>query len=1072
MAAGDYVGRDRAVADLRRRVDDTQGGRGGFCLVTGEAGIGKTALGMQTARYAEGAGCAVLWSTCWEGDGVPPYWPWVQILRQHAERLGPIPAGAAAILSTEIDAMDQSPVGGVSLGPSERFALFDAVGSVLVRSAGLRALLVVVDDLQWADVPSLSLLSFLVGQTVTIPLLLIGMCRDNEPDPEHPAWVVLSDLRRRAEVTSLAGLDEAEVGLLIDAESGLSASPALATQVFHRTGGNPFYVREVTRLLQSRGALNAANAGQGVPEGVRSLIGSRLARLSQPSFALLTVAAVTGREINPTVVQQLTEASMAQVTERLEEAVGAHVLDPPQHPDGPYRFAHDLFREALYEGLRVTARGELHLRVAAVLERWGSDVHPAELAHHFLRASVAQVGGADAVDKAVSFSLAAGVDARNRLAYEDAIGHLTRSLDALGLAGTLTNDARLELMLARAEVLRRSGETAAAHADYSAASQLSRRLQQPTALTRAALGIHALGLESGTSRAGCIDLLEEALDASIDDSPLSAQVLAALARELFLSDASDPAGRTRAATLSSAAVDIARRVGDDATVAECLLAAHDVIWVPGAAARRRAIATDMGRVARRAGDHAFEAEACLLRASAGLELADPQALLDLEEFYRLGTEVGQPHFDYQVITRRAAHAVMTGEFPTAERLLNDATAMAEATGEPDAWNVQTSLLWMMRTLQGRRAETEEVLRGCKNPQLMYWFDGLLGLAMLEGGNRTEAARRLTPGLQIPPEKLPFPYVIAMQWSEFGEAAVALGMSREAERYYNVLKPYAGTAVVIAAAVGFGGAVDHHLGFLACGLSRLDEAVRHFEAATTIHERMSAWPWLARSRAELAIVLSRRDRPADRVRVADLVGQVQQAAAEFGLEGLSRRIEQAATGPENVFCREGDIWRISYAGSEIRLRDAKGLADLGTMLRTPGQEIPATILTGSAAVSSGFGADPVLDRQAQLKYRQTIGVLSAELDTARQHGDMARAQTISDERDFLVRELTAAVGLRQQARGLGDDRERARKAVSARVKDAVDHIDAAHPVLGAHLRDSIRTGHLCCYQPSSAQRWRC
>lgn len=115
---------------------------------------------------------------------------------------------------------------------------------------------------------------------------------------------------------------------------------------------------------------------------------------------------------------------------------------------------------------------------------------------------------------------------------------------------------------------------------------------------------------------------------------------------------------------------------------------------------------------------------------------------------------------------------------------------------------------------------------------------------------------------------------------------------------------------------------------------------------------------------------------------------------------------------------------------------------------------------------------MLDRQAQLEYRRTISALGADLDTARQRGDTARAQSLSDERDFLVRELAAAVGLRSQARGLGDDRERARKAVSARVKDAVHQIDLAHPVLGAHLRESIRTGHLCCYQPTSAQRWRC
>lgn len=266
--AGDFVGRDRFLVDLRRCVNDACGGRGGFCLVTGEAGIGKTSLAMHTARYADDEGCAVLWATCSEGGGVPPYWPWVQILRQHAERLGPVPAGAAAILSAGVGGEDRLPVGGVSSsGPDERFALFDAVGSMLARSARLRPLLVVIDDLQWADVPSLALMRFLVGQTMTAPLLLIGLCRDDEPPPDHAARPVFDGLRRRAEVTSLTGLDEAEVARLIDAESGVSASPALAAQVFHRTGGNPFFVREVTRLLQSRGGLQARTPVRAFPMG-------------------------------------------------------------------------------------------------------------------------------------------------------------------------------------------------------------------------------------------------------------------------------------------------------------------------------------------------------------------------------------------------------------------------------------------------------------------------------------------------------------------------------------------------------------------------------------------------------------------------------------------------------------------------------------------------------------------------------------------------------------------------------------------------------------------------------------
>jgi tetratricopeptide (TPR) repeat protein len=288
--------------------------------------------------------------------------------------------------------------------------------------------------------------------------------------------------------------------------------------------------------------------------------------------------------------------------------------------------------------------------------------------------------------------------------------------------------------------------------------------------------------------------------------------------------------RDRAAHLSAAAVETARRVGDDAALAVCLLAGHDTIWLPGTALRRRAIATEMGAVARRAGDRAFEAEACLLRASAGLELGDPAAIAELDEFVRLGETVGQPRFTYLVLTRRVAQAIMVGRFAEAEDLAAEAAALAERIGEPDAWNVQTRQLWQLRSAQGRRAEAEGQLRTAGLPHLKYWYDGLLGLILLERGERAVALRAIGSAVQTRPELLAFSYVLLAQWAEMGEAAAAAGLVEACQRYYDALRPHSGTAVVTAAAVGFDGAVDHHLGVLAAALGRLDSAVQHLERA--------------------------------------------------------------------------------------------------------------------------------------------------------------------------------------------------------------------------------------------------
>jgi hypothetical protein len=332
-------------------------------------------------------------------------------------------------------------------------------------------------------------------------------------------------------------------------------------------------------------------------------------------------------------------------------------------------------------------------------------------------------------------------------------------------------------------------------------------------------------------------------------------------------------------------------------------------------------------------------------------------------------------------------------------------------------------------------------------------------------------RAIRPAVQVRPQDLPFPYVVAVQWAELSEAAVAAGLLDACQRFYDALRPHAGTTVVVAAAVGFGGAVDHHLGVLAAALGRADQAVRHLEDAAGAHERLSAWPWLARTRAELAAALATRGRAADRGRVAQLLDEATAAARELGMLGVLRRIDEVTLAPENVFRREGDTWRISFDGREVRLRDVKGLADIDALIRAGGGEVPASRLAGMHLPGgAGLGADPVLDRRAQQEYRAQLAQLGEELEEADRAHDLDRVTAIGDERAFLVRELSSAVGLGQRDRGLGDDRERARKAVTARTRDAVGRIGAVHPTLGDHLSRAVHTGNSCSYRPADPVRW--
>lgn len=279
-------------------------------------------------------------------------------------------------------------------------------------------------------------------------------------------------------------------------------------------------------------------------------------------------------------------------------------------------------------------------------------------------------------------------------------------------------------------------------------------------------------------------------------------------------------------------------------------------------------------------------------------------------------------------------------------------------------------------------------------------------------------------------------------------------------------------MVIAAAVGFGGAVDHHLGALAATLGRTDDAVEHFAQAAKLHERLGARPWLAQTHVEWAAALHLRGLPADREEVGHLIAQARSTATELGMAHVLRRIDGIQQSPVNTFRRDGEVWTLSYAGTEVQLKHAKGLGDIAVLLATPGRDVAAGSLLGvENPGGTGFGADPVLDTTARKRYRARLAHLDETLADADRNGQPARSAAAQAERDVLIRELTAAAGLGGRARRLGDDAERARKAVTARIRDSLARIDTRHPVLGAHLRESITTGLYCRYGPTEPAYWR-
>jgi hypothetical protein len=547
---------------------------------------------------------------------------------------------------------------------------------------------------------------------------------------------------------------------------------------------------------------------------------------------------------------------------------------------------------------------------------------------------------------------------------------------------------------------------------------------------------------------------------------VEAQVTANLARELHHSV---PKDRARARPLSEHAMAIARRLDDPATLAACLLARHDVLWTPGAAAERVDVGREIVALAERAGDDERRAEGHLLTANALLETGSPAFRTELDAFLALEDRLGQPRHDYLALTRRAAMALLGGSLDKGERLVHDAATLGERIGEPETANLRMSQLIEVARARGepsQLAATAEMAVAC-------WV-GLPSLAhavaaglLADAGDVDGARRALDTVRELGSWGEDRSYVWSVSIGGLTAAAARLGDLDLSGELLTELTPLAGECGVTGAVVSFIGSHAHWAGVAAKTLGRSDEARDLLLRALRTHERLGARAW----EAETCAVLAELDAgPTYRDRAARLAGQL-------GLLGVAARLERIGDSgtPDgraaDAVCRhDGDVWSIEHRGRSARLRDAKGLHDLATLLARPGEDIHVLDLAGSA-IRERDSTVPVLDARARAEFKRRITDLDEDLAEAEGHHDVGRIERVENERDALLDELRRATGHGGRDRGLGPSMvERARKAVTARLRDTIGRIEAALPELGSHLDRSIVTGRYCRYQPSEPLTW--
>jgi len=945
-----FVGRAGELAALTTDLDAAVGGHGGVVLLAGEPGIGKTRLAEELAARAMVRGAVVLWGRCWEGAGAPAFWPWVQVIRGYlqgqAEDLASLRhdlgAGAADIAQLVPAVRDRIPdlPAPPPLEPeAARFRLFDSLAGFLRTAAARRPLLLVLDDLHWADVPSLALLRFISRELDGAGPLVLGSYRHTEVDQGHPLLGAVADLSRgQHRWLLLGGLGQHEVAGFMALVAGAEPSAELAAEVYRQTDGNPFFVTEVVRLLASQGRLDPAARdsrvlGSTLPEGVRAVVAERLGRLSADCRRTLEIASVVGRDFELRVLQPVSGLDAEQLLMLLEEAEAARLVGAVPGELSRWRFAHALVREVLYEGLLAARRVRLHGLVADALEAVHATEpgpHLAELAHHLVEAAP---GSEKTAARAVQMATLAGRRSMEMLAWEDAAELFQRALAALELTERPGLQQRCELLLAVGEARMAASDVPAARTAYQQAGELARRIGSPEALARAGLG---LGLEFTSMIVDPVQvgMLEDALATLGEaDSPLRARVLAGLARALV----STPQVERRLA-LSQDAVRMARRLGDPATLAAVLFGRHLAIRGSAraeVAGERLAIATEAVALAEQIGDRALALRGRGLRRIDLLELGDLAGYdADLAAAERTAEELRQLRYRWQLPLAHATRALLAGRFAQAEELTEQGLVAGRRAGDQALEPYYTGVIATLRLMQGRFAEMIGLYRdaAARFPAMAVFRAGV-ALALAEVGHadqaradqaRAELEQLVAGDLAAVPRDPAWSFTLAI----LALACYHLGESGTAVTLYPLLEPYADRNIVTGrvGAICMGPAA-YFLGLLDLTRGLPEQALIRFQQAATLAGRVQARPMMAMSAEGQARALLALDRPGDRQQAITLLDEVTFTAQALGIRGLGERAATERTAamaaprapawPAGLTGREVEVLRLIAAGQSNR-----------------------------------------------------------------------------------------------------------------------------------------------------------
>jgi tetratricopeptide (TPR) repeat protein len=870
-------------------LDDVSAGAARTLFVVGEPGVGKTRLAAAVAVEAWGRGFTVAHGQCEEGLAAPyqpvveAFGPWLADCPDAAlaRVVGPEGAELVRLWPQLQSRLGAGPSGGDP--DTQRWRLFQAVTGLVSGIAAERPLMMVVDDLQWAEPSTILLLAHLLRHA-TARTALVATLRHTETGG-NPSGL-LGDIggERTIDVLDLAGFDVDEVSEFVAVRANDQPPHELCEGLRRQTGGNPFFLGAVldhgddeVRLRRPDGGWIAADdlARVHVPRQVRDVITRRLSRLTPTARSMLEVAAVAGHGFTAATVRGVLGIGLDNGVDALDEAIAAALIR--EEDAGRLVFAHALVRYAVLEGLSRTRRARLHWRVGEQLERDHADgLSPAgEIAYHY--ASGAAIGDAATV---VRTAVAAGEEALERAAFEEAADQFRAALATLERMRN-DPDLRYRVLVSLGQALNAIADADDAAGVWLEAADVARRANDPDRLFEAVLGYgYALRI---TDRTEIIGLLDDVIElVGPDDSPLRAKALGWRAMPIVRGNILGT--RHWDINMANDAVAMARRTGDPDAIASTLRSHLSVVAQGPDAAGMLQDAQELldlfpvlhGPIS---GDDATvwrDLTRAFLRHGRRTE-----AERHLATANDVAERSGQRLAVSTAKILRAALATASGEFAESKRLAAEAAALAGHV--PLGQLIYAAQILASRMEQGRLHDVIAGLRGLDavGVDLPAWHVMLVG-AIADAGHDAEAAAELARVVDADLSGYPHDFTTPLALRYLSEVCRQVDDSRLAARLLPHALPWAGQILLVSAGTSIEGAADRCIGHLLAALGRLDDADDAYTSAAGLERRAGFPPLVARTEYWHARALIERDAPGDHERAGVLLDGVIEVTHRLGM----------------------------------------------------------------------------------------------------------------------------------------------------------------------------------------------